>query len=314
MVRRYKPKEQRGPRLLYWILVIVVATLWIWGFKFYFERYDYTHPEITWAVTGIDNELVVINGVLLWNETLLSAPFEGAVTFPLGAGPVRVARGSVVAVVKSGSRSAQIKAPQQGYFVAGVDGKENSWKYSELWPGVDLLPQAPRLGLLQNNDHVLSGQAVGKLAEQPQELRFIGYADVAGDMEKQIKNNRLRVKMDEEDTISSAGIRVYNDMPGGKIKLYLTLPWFQPSLLLSRNYRLIIEAGSIDGAMVPESALLRKNGVIGVYRVTGTRVVFQPVEGKHVDGGNFLITGGLSVGTAIVEDASTAREGRIQLW
>jgi hypothetical protein len=28
----------------------------------------------------------------------------------------------------------------------------------------------------------------------------------------------------------------------------------------------------------------------------------------------FIITAGVSVGDAVVEDASTAREGRIQLW
>lgn len=291
-----------------------VAVLWIYGFKLYFHRYDYLHPDITWAVPGVNYEESVSHGVLLWNETVLAAPFEGTVTFPQGSGPVRVARGSVVAVVKNGSRSTQVKASQQGYFVAGVDGQEGYWRYSELWPGAELLPQAPQLLLLQNNSRVTSGQSVGKLVEQPQELRFIGYAEVLGNMGKQIKANRLRVKIDEEDTVSTAGIRVYNDIAGGRVKLYLTLPWFQTSLLLSRNYRLVIDAGSVDGAFVPLSALLRKGGELGVYRIIGSRVVFQPVSGTQVDGGKFLVTDGLSVGAAVVEDASTAREGRIQLW
>jgi len=65
---------------------------------------------------------------------------------------------------------------------------------------------------------------------------------------------------------------------------------------------------------VPNSAILRKDDRSGVYLVRGTRVVFVPVEGKPADNGKFIITKGISVGDAIVEDASTAREGRIQLW
>lgn len=314
MVRRYKPEGRRKFRLLYWVSVAVVIGVWAWCFKLYFQRYDYLHPDVTWAVPGIDEETVTAEGALLWQETVLRAPFDGTVTYPQGRNPVRVGRGAVVAIVKSGSRSAEIKASQQGYFVAGVDGAEEFWKYSELWPGTDLIPVRSKLSLIENGSQVQSGQAVGKILAQPQELRFVGYANISGNMSRQLKNNRLKVKMDEEDTVSSAEVRVYNELPNGKVKLYLTLPWFQPSLLFSRNYRLIIEAGSVKGAVVPESAMLRKNGDLGVYTIRGSRVIFNPVAGKHLDGGRYLIIKGLSVGDVVVEDASKAREGRIQLW
>lgn len=314
MVRRYNPEKKNALWPLYWLLVAAVIGLWIWGFRLYFQRYEALRPNVTWAVPGINEELVVVEGALLWKEVVLTAPFEGTVIYPQGAGPVRVGRGSVVAVVKSGTKSAELKAYQQGYFAAGVDGVEETWRYSELWTGTELIPRAPRLVTRQNSSRVAAGQAVGKLAEQPQELRFIGYAAVLGDMIGQIKNKKLRVKMDEDDTVSTAEIRVHDELADGKVKLYLTLPWFQPSLMNSRNYRLVIEAGSVEGAVVPEGALTKKGGDQGVYMVRGSRVMFSPVEGKHIGDGKFLITKGLSVGDAIVEDASAAREGRIQLW
>lgn len=314
MVRRFKPEEKNWLKPLYWLIVGAVVALWIWGFMLYFQRYAFLHPEVTWAVPGIDEELVVVDGALLWKELVLTSPAEGTVTYPQGRGPVRVSKGAVVAVVKTASGSSQIKAYQQGYFVAGLDGSEESWKYSELWPGSEPLPVADKLTLAENGAQVARGQPVGKLIEQPQELRFIGYTKIAGNMERQIKNKRLKVKMDENDTVSTADIRVHQEMRDGKVKFYLNLQWFQPSLLMSRNYRLIIEAGSVEGAVVPESALLRKNGALGVYIVRGARVLFHQVEGKAIDGGKFLVTKGLSIGDAIVEDASTAREGRIQLW
>ena len=48
--------------------------------------------------------------------------------------------------------------------------------------------------------------------------------------------------------------------------------------------------------------------------IRGARVVFASVSGKTLNGGMFLVTKGISVGDAVVEDAASAREGRIQLW
>lgn len=314
MVRRFQPEKKKRFRPLYWLFVLVVAAAWFFAFKAYFQRYEYLHPDITWAVPGIDNDTEIVNGVLLWTERVFAAPADGTVSYPQGGGPVRVAKGAVVARVAAGGKNLDIKATQQGYFVAGVDGLENSWRYADLWPGTDLLPQTGRIELIKNGTAVSRGQAVGKLIEQPQDLRFIGYATIMGNMESQIKGKSLKVKMDEEDTDSRAEIRVYNELPGGKVKLHLTLPWFQPSVVMSRAYRLVIEAGSSEGAIVPYTALLEKNGEIGVYLIRGSRVIFKPVEGKYIGDGKFIVRKGLSVGDAVVEDASTAREGRIQLW
>jgi len=65
---------------------------------------------------------------------------------------------------------------------------------------------------------------------------------------------------------------------------------------------------------VPQTSIIELDGRSGVYMVRGSRVVFVPVRGKRVENKMFIITEGVSVGDAIVEDASTAREGRIQLW
>jgi hypothetical protein len=77
---------------------------------------------------------------------------------------------------------------------------------------------------------------------------------------------------------------------------------------------LTIEAGRTEGALLPQTSITEIEGRSGVYMVRGSRVVFVPVKGKRVDNKMFIITDGVSVGDAVVEDASTAREGRIQLW
>lgn len=312
MVRRFEPEARRVSKPTYWIFVIVIVVLWVWAFKLYFDRYEYLHPEVTWAVPGVDTQVAKIGGVLLWKEALVTARSSGVVSYPLGTGPVRVARGAVVARITSGGKVTDIKAYQQGYFIAGIDGAENSWRYAEIWPG-DKIPTPPNFARIKDGLTVGSGQPVGKMIEQPQELRFVGYVKPVGDMAEQIKKKTLRVKMDADDTVSRADVRVSMES-GGKTKLYVTLPWFPPEMLKSRRFTLLVDAGQTKGAFVPLTAILDKDGQRGVYLVKGSRVVFKQVEGKPMNNGNFIVTKGVSVGDAIVEDASSAREGRIQLW
>ncbi len=313
MVRRFEQEQSRKFSPMYWVMVFFIVMVWIWAFKLYFDRYEYLHPEITWAVPGIDVELVKISGVLLWKEVPLQSKTEGIATYPQGTGPVRVARGSVVARITSGNKVTEIKAYQQGYFLAALDGMEQSWRYAELWPGFEPLPLPSPLNRLKDGLLVGKGQAVGKLIEQPQELRFIGYSSITGNMSEQIKNRKLKVKMDGVDTVSTAEIRVSTKV-GSKIKLYVTLPWFQPEAVLSRKYDLTIEAGRTEGALVPQTSITEVDGKRGIFMVKGSRVVFVPVKGKSTDNNMFIVTEGVYVGDAVVEDASAAREGRIQLW
>lgn len=311
MVRRYTPEEKkRSFRITYWLGVAAIIALWIWGFKSYFSRYEYLHPNITWAAPGIEVNVIKVNGLLLWNETVLKAPVPGAVSFPLGKGPVRVARGAVVARV--GGR--EIKANRQGYFVAGSDGQEGKWRYPILWQeNADFFKKSVKLRFAADNTAALRGDIIGKLIEQPQSLRFLGYMTPAGDAEEQIKRKRFRVRMDLDDTVSMADIRV-TQKAGSLTKICVTMPWFQPDLVISRNYTLTIDAGLTKGALVPMSAIVKKDGTNGVYLVRGARVIFTPVEGIVTENNKFLTTKGISVGDAIVENAEEAREGRIQLW
>ena len=311
MVRKYVPeKKNRAFSITYWLGVLVIIVLWVWAFKLYFDRYEYLHPDITWATPGIDTQLVRVRGFLLWKENVIRAPVSGVCVFPLGKGPVRVPRGAVVARV--GGR--EVKAYQQGYFVAGKDGRENGWRYSTLWHAKrSEFTKESKLRYFGDGAQVARGQMIGKIAEQPQELRFVGYLPSRGDIAKQLKSEKLRVRMDAEDTISDAEVRVTRK-DGKLTKFALAMPWFPPEMLMSRSYELIVDAGQTRGAMIPQSALLEKGGKKGVYMIRGARVVFAPVSGKTLNGGMFLVTKGISVGDAVVEDAASAREGRIQLW
>lgn len=311
--RRGKRTKSLAYRIFYIFAVAVIAAVWMYAFRSYFRHYDSLHPEITWALPWVQVDMVMSEGVFLWNEALVIAPRNGTVSYPLGSAPVRVQKGAVVAKLKSGQTTYDIKAATEGYFVAGLDGMEDRWRYASLWPGTSELPKASTVKIFKDGHSVKNGEALGKIIPQPQDLRFIGYANLTAELEKKLKSNRIMVKMDELDTPSRAHVRVYEAF-GHRVKIYLGMPWFPPEMALSRNYRLIVESGESSGVIVPESAVTMRSGKTGAFVIRGSEAVFMEVEGRVIDGKRFLASDGIRLGDAVIVDADSAREGRVKLW
>lgn len=314
MVRKYETQEQeRKTRPTYWVTVLLIIMLWIIAFKMYFVNYENMHPNLTWAAPGMSQTTEKADGVYLWEETVLASPLAGKVYYPCGTGPVRVATGQIVAKIATETSGIEIRAFQQGYFIAGTDGQEGKWRYSLLWPDLKTLPDTKPVKMHQNGDPVQQGEPVGKLIPQPQTLRFIGLVPATENLKRQTDKNRIRLMMDEADTSSPAEISV-SMKEGGNIKFLISLPWFTPAVLKNRRGALVIEKGNEDGAVIPASALTKRHGKNGVFLVRGTRVFFREVEGHPLKDGRFIVTKGINIGDALVEDAGSAKEGRIQIW
>ena len=307
----------RGKRIVYRafyaLLIAAIAALWTYAFRSYFDHYDSLHPEITWAAPWVQVDVLFSRGVFLWNETVLSAPRAGTVRYPKGTEPVRVRKGAVVARIASGGAAYDVRAPQEGYFVAGVDGAEGSWRYASLWPGTDEMPSIAPLQTIGQGRSVKKGDPIGKIVPQPQDLRFIGYVDLTGDVEKKLASNRVMVKMDPLDTPSRASVRVH-EIIGHRAKVYLSLPWFPPGTLKTRSSRLIIEAGETSGLAIPETSVTVRRDTTGAFVLTGSEARFVPVKGRVIDGSRFLVTSGIKLGDAVIVDGNTAKEGRVKLW
>ena len=302
-----------GYKIFYVFAVIIVIGAWVYAFRAYFAHYDSIHPEIAWALPWVEVDSVTAKGVFLWHEIKILSTAGGTVSFPKGVGPMRIPKGAVVARVSSGRNAYDIKSPSEGYFVAGVDGMEGKWRYSLIWPGTKELPDVGVIKLLKEGAVVQKGMAIGKVIPQPQDLRFIGYADMTENLSRELELNKLTVKMDRLDTPSKAQVRV-SDIMGYKVKLYLNMPWFPPNAVMARNYNLLIEAGETAGVAVPESSVVKRGDTRGVFILRGSRAVYQPVQGRPISGAKFLVTEGVRLGDAVIINGSTAREGKVKLW
>jgi len=310
-----RPRQPRRflYRVFYYAAIILIAAGWIAAYRSYFAHYDSIHPEVTWAVPWVQSDVIAARGIFLWNEAKLAAPAAGSVRFPKGAGPVRVGKGDVVAQITAWGKAHDVRSPHEGYFLAGLDGAEGLWRYSEIWPGAGVLPEAKPVRMIKEGSVVAKGNPIGKIVLQPQDLRFVGYADLNATLKSGLARNKVMVKMDALDTPSKAHVRVYEDF-GHRVKIYLNLPWFPPSVVLSRNYSLIIEAGEAQGVAIPEMSVVTKNGVRGAFVLRGSQAVFMPITGRAISGSRFLVTDGLKLGDAVIVNGSAAKEGRVKLW
>ena len=316
MVRKYDVEEaNRGNSIAYWLALILIAACWILAFKCYFRSYENQHPDIAWAAPGSNRRTEQAEGLFLWDETVLSAPVAGKVYYPHGEGPVRVSSGQTVAKIVSASGAEKyVRAFQQGYFVAGTDGNEGKWRYSLLWPELkEDLPEISPVTLHHDGDAVEEGAAIGKMIPQPQNLRFIGLVDKDSVLNRQLKKQHLRLMMDSEDTPLLTDISISVDS-GKKVKFLVTVPWFEPSVVLNRRGFVTAESGRLEGAVIPRSAVVKRRNVQGVYLVRGTRVFFKEIKGELTEDDKFIVTEGVFAGDAIVEDAEKTKEGRIQVW
>lgn len=314
MVRRYEAEEEkRGSSFVYWLTIILIIMAWVFAFKLYFNNYENLHPDIAWAAPGMNRNIAEAEGVYLWDETLLVAPMAGKVYYPSGTGPVRVAFGQVVAKIVSETGAKEIRAFQQGYFVAGTDGKEGNWRYSLIWPELETLPEVPSVNMIEEGTAVMEKDAVGKLVPQPQDLRFIGLVESETKLKKQLEKKELKYMMDKEDTPAPADVDISAEA-NGKIKFLAILPCFNADLLLNRRGKIVVETGHEDGAVVPAASVTARHGKTGVFVVQGTRIYFKEIEGHAIEDNRYLVTKGISIGDAVVEDAENAKEGRIQIW
>lgn len=293
--------------LLFAIVAGSVAAYFGWWSNFRSFR-----PEFSTAEPIAIRDAAKSRTMLLWKETILVSPFDGAVHFPLGPEAVRVSKGDIVAEILSGSRKTVIKVPESGYFIPALDGFEGKWGFSDAWPGDGELPTAGSLEFKAEGERVARGESLGKLVPQPQELRAIAYVGMDESIRGQIKRGSMLFSLGGERP-QKALIRAVQDY-GSKVKVYVTLPFFPMTVINSRSREVEFFHGESKGVVIPESAVLQKDGGVGVYAFSSGKLEYRNVTGQPLPKSRFLVTGGLKAGDLVLSRAALGAERKVLLW
>ena len=274
-------------------------------YEAWYEDYSLSTPRIIEAVSTSYTEEQPLEGILLWEEQLIYAPKKGILTYP-SPRPHMVSKGEKLAALDGTA----VQAPYPAYFFPALDGQEGNWFYSRLWPDFAPFPEFDNAELLESGTIMRRGDPIGKLIPQPQTLRCIAYLDSSPSLNRNlnVKEPFLRIKLNENSKEHKAEVVAFK-YSGLKLKIYLRLPFFPPDVLRSRRFSAKVVTGIEYGVMVPDTAVITKNGKNMVFLVQGNSPVLKEIEGFPVLGNgmfdekNFFIEKGIVPGNRLILNA-----------
>ena len=294
--------------LIYYSAIFIVLVVVAMVYRLWLNNYNMLHPEVVQAVAMGYVEELPLEGLLIWDEQVLDTPKEGILTYPSPL-PRRVAKGEPLAAVDG----VAVKAGSPGYFIPALDGQEGNWVYSRLWSGFADFPAFGPALPLRNGEYLGKGIPFGKLIPQPQDLRCIAYLDRTPSLERDLKRGFIEIKTEPNGKARRAAIRT-TFSEGQKIRVYLTLPFFPPSVLTSRAFVCSVLTGDRQGVSVPDTAVVLRDGKLGVLMVQGSVTEFIEIDGFPASEGSFFVTKGVLPGNVVVLHADKVREGAVRLW
>lgn len=298
----------------YWISVFFLVTATVSLYIAWDRHYVYTHPGIIKAQPYFYAEELPVQIWLLWDEYLVNSSSEGTVHYRYPDRIMRVPKGAVLAEINQGGRVRErIRSAKEGYFIPATDGKEGVWTYPFLWNSQGNISD-PHLTWYSDIGDVRKGQTLGKLVYQPQELKGVVFADLTPELEKDIKTGWVKIRHDPLSLPEEVRVRVFRPLGSHKVQMYLDLPFFPLDIIASRQVSYTLYTGEQSGVVIPESSLVLRKGIKGVFQVKGNFSEFTKVDGLPLGKGKFFVSSGLKPGNLVVQDGSRSREGRIKLW
>ena len=311
-------RRRRVPLPLRLLQYSVILMIFMTGYRFYrlwYESYRLSHPQIIEAVSTNYNEEQPLDGILLWDEQLIYAPQAGILTYP-SPRPHIIAKGEVIAALDGYA----VRAPYPAYFYPGLDGQEGSWVYPKLWPDFAPFPPFHDAQLIENGTRLSRGDPIGKLIPQPQILRCIAYLDSTPSLERALRSSQnasIRIKTEFDGKERKAEV-VAVKSSAQKLKVYLRLPFFPPTMLKSREFTASVVTDVQKGVMVPDTAVITRGGKNMVFIVQGNSPELRPVEGFPAAEGNFFIESGVAPGNKLILNADTLSrtmgDENIRIW
>lgn len=309
--RKRKQIARLIQRLVNYSILIIIVVFGYKMYRFWYEAYNVSHFQFIEAKSASYTEEQPLEGILLWDEQLIYAPKQGLLTYPTPR-PHIVAKGELLAALDGSA----VRAPYPAYFYPGLDGQEGSWVYSRLWPDFEPFPEFNSAELIENGTLLRRGDPIGKLIPQPQILRCIAYLDSTPSLVKALssENKRIRIKTEFEGKERKAEVVAVKSQ-GQKLKVYLRLPFFPPEAVKSRKFAAAVVTDVQNGVMIPDTAVITREGKNFVFIVKGNTPEPQIVEGFPADERNFFIEKGVEPGNKLILNANSIKDDEnLRIW
>lgn len=299
---------------LFFCLCLLGGSLWLY-YCWYRHGQEESIPPMVMPIPYVFEHEQPVQAALLWKEIPVKSPVAGTIQLARGTGRASVvSRNDVLGTVLTHGRTRTLKSPGRGYFVPGTDGAETSWSYSSIWLGSDLLPEPPEFHWTEDLNQLPADRIIGKLIVQPQNPRAVIYVNLNDSLKASLKKGVLWLRSAPHAPKWKAEVRVFVPLGERRAKVCIDMPCFPLEFALSRTVSIYVCSDEEPGVVVPESAVVIRNGSYGVYELIGDRLTFRRVRGRTALDGKFFIASGLSSGNPVALYAEESEEKRIRLW
>lgn len=254
--------------------------------------------EISSLSAGELDKMYQSEGVLIWDETVVTAPASGELAALVKQGE-RVRAGDGIAEVKTSTDAAAtavttslIRSAKAGVVIFHVDGLEGL-----LNPGNnDILEFVDRQEKIFNNDPGFGkdkiicekGRPVLKIIDNlsPLTLYLVKPEGFPRDLSEKESSIFLEWN-DNRFTGRITDIKEYSDRTALIVQSYN----YPPGLFHEkRKISLILPGGTVSGYLVNEKSLAEKNGVKGIYIRDAQKIRWIPVRVEGVAGGRAAVS------------------------
>lgn len=313
--KRRRPRRSRrikiGRLFITTIFILIVGWLLVGGIKSLLFR---SLVEVASLEPKIVTQDITTPGVLIKQEYLINAPLKGTVEYTLADGQ-RVKAGSAFGVVKttslqttSGTTQTTLRASVGGVLCNHLDGLETI-----LVPGnldvveIPALDKIEEKSPLQSSTTVENGQPVAKVIDNLAPIYFYGLLNQEAFKQiEKVKDNDVKLKWHEE-TIEA---KVEKLISGQQPVAFFSIKQYPDEILHSRKVNLSVNVGSLEGILVDEASLVKKNNQVGLYLVWKGLVRWFPVEVTGKLRGQAAIKGeNVQPGVSYIVNPRYAREG-----
>lgn len=249
-----------------------------------------------------------VEGVLIRREETVKAPAPGKLRL-LARDGERLRVGAPLAEIQ-GVSSHKVWSPGAGVFCTHLDGLEGL-----LVPGmIDVLDMGAVERISNNREvagggEVTGGELIGKLVDNLQPVLIYIKLDNPGDDAARLWKKGTAVHLLCNGRELTGGI---TEVRGGGdgLGMFIEVEKYPESFVHERYQRLELVTRRVAGWLVPERALVFKDGKPGIYVVSKQILRWMPVTARDNVDGKVAISGeGLSEALRYVSNPAWAREG-----
>lgn len=307
-------RVKRNPRHLLRKLVLTVIAVYIIivAYGFISELVVASLVQVEQVQDGVIQSSVNAEGIVVRNEETVPSPRSGTIKF-LAAEGERVRVGQVVAQVAAASLDSangvtqfNITAPRAGIVSYRMDGLESVYSQKNL--------KELDLNKIETLKAEYSAVKQGGLVEEGKPaFRIINNLDTVyiltmlKDGQKlPEKKNTFLINSGSDQKVFRASVEEKNF--GKPNQILFTVSNYDNWLMASRKIKFIVITERYEGCVVPDSALVKKDGKDGIYTIYKERVKWKQVtiEGKSEDK---AVISGITPDTKVILSPEYVKEG-----